>query len=190
MYNLYLLRVLSLNLYDLSQILAAISLDRQWATWVGLVDHLLPSQLHFAWFLAVCYCQILTCGHPLHQNTDSLENPALPWSSLHVEYPLDTGLRCLVFDFWMLDNVYSSNLEAALNVFPLSEIILIGKPLPYEAFETPYEWQIWNNFQVYRFFVPLNLLSPLSYRGPAKSAPVRVKAGASLTLNADSGDGG
>ena len=99
----------------------------------------------------------------------------------------------------------SSNLEAALKVFPLSETILVGKPhlavkrLKYHINDcavksgTTFKCIALTTQQEKRYiltFDSFELSDPLTYRGPAKSTPVYIKAGTSLTLNAGSVGGG
>ena len=99
----------------------------------------------------------------------------------------------------------SSNLEAVLKVFPLSETILVGKPhLAVKCLKhhindcsvksgTTSKCITLTTQQVKRHmntFDSFKLPDLLTYRGPAKSTSVHIKAGVSLTLNAFSGGGG
>ena len=99
----------------------------------------------------------------------------------------------------------SSILEAAVNVFPLSDIIRVGKPLlALKRLKrrmkdcavrsgTTSKCMALTTQQVNRHIhtlVSFESLDPLTYSRPAKSTPVYAKAGTFLTWNAGSGGGG
>ena len=103
-----------------------------------------------------------------------------------------------------LDNTLFIILAAALNVFPLSEIISAGKPLLElnhlklqmkvcaDISLTISKWMALITQHVYKAIHAFDWTLPrfLIYNGPAKSTPVLVNGGASCTLKTGSGGGG